>query len=153
MKKITTLMVLVLFLTSATVIPSIENTVSSNEPNKLDFSRLTAEQIIHLKASQLKQMTGNEINFKDRIVLNLLQKNLKREVKKNRIEKNTPINFQKYFEEGKSSFKIGGFILGLLFGLIGVALVHIFSSDKGAKKSSWQGFGVWLILLLVLALI
>lgn len=153
MKRITTLITLVFFLTSATIIPSNEKNSSDKKTNELDFSKLTVEQVIHLKASQLKKLTGDQISFKDRIVLNLLQKSLKREVKKNNLQKDSTINFQKYFEEGKGSFKIIGFLLGLIFGLIGVALAHIFSTDKGFKKSSWQGFGVWLILLLVLTLV
>jgi hypothetical protein len=42
-----------------------------------------------------------------------------------------------------------GFALGLLLGLIGVILAHIFSSDRTFRKSSWYGFGVLLIILLV----
>lgn len=42
-----------------------------------------------------------------------------------------------------------GFAIGLLLGLIGVILAHIFSSDKTFRKSSWYGFGVLLIILLV----
>lgn len=42
-----------------------------------------------------------------------------------------------------------GFAIGLLLGLIGVLLAHIFSSDRTFRKSSWYGFGVLLIILLV----
>jgi len=49
-------------------------------------------------------------------------------------------------------FQFGPFLAGMLLGLIGVGLVHIFSSDSSAKKNSWYGFGSWLILLLVLSL-
>tara|TARA_B100000795_G_scaffold237678_1_gene198430 strand:+ start:454 stop:759 length:306 start_codon:yes stop_codon:yes gene_type:complete len=47
-------------------------------------------------------------------------------------------------------FSFGGFLAGLLLGLIGVALVHIFSSNSDVKKSSWYGLGTWIILLLIL---
>lgn len=49
-----------------------------------------------------------------------------------------------------SDVEWGSFAAGLLLGLIGVALVHIFSSNKVAKKSSWYGFGAWLVILLLL---
>ena len=49
-----------------------------------------------------------------------------------------------------TDFMFGPFLIGFLFGLIGVGLVHIFSSDRDAKKNSWYGFGTWLIFLLVL---
>ena len=47
-------------------------------------------------------------------------------------------------------FKFGPFLVGLLFGLIGVGLVYIFSDDSDARRSAWYGLGTWLILLLLL---
>ena len=47
-------------------------------------------------------------------------------------------------------FKFGPFIVGLLFGLIGVGLVYIFTDDKDSRRSAWYGLGTWLILLLLL---
>lgn len=52
-----------------------------------------------------------------------------------------------------SNVNWGGFFLGLLLGLLGVIFAHIFSTDKQFKKSSWMGFGTWLIILLVLGLL
>ena len=48
-------------------------------------------------------------------------------------------------------FNFGGFILGLLFGLIGVGLAYIFSNDEAFRRSAWYGLGTLLILLLILA--
>ena len=47
-------------------------------------------------------------------------------------------------------FKFGPFIVGLLFGLIGVGLVYIFTDDKDSRRSAWYGLGTWLILFLLL---
>jgi len=49
-----------------------------------------------------------------------------------------------------STVNWGGFAMGLLLGLVGVILAHIFSSDRTFRKSSWYGFGVLLIVLLLL---
>jgi hypothetical protein len=47
-------------------------------------------------------------------------------------------------------FNFGGFILGLLLGLIGVGLAYIFSDDEAFRRSAWYGLGTWAILLLII---
>ena len=49
-----------------------------------------------------------------------------------------------------ADFNFGGFILGLLLGLIGVGLAYIFSDDDAFRRSAWYGFGTWLIIWLLL---
>ena len=49
-----------------------------------------------------------------------------------------------------TEFKFGGFLLGLLLGLIGVLLAYIFSDDRDFIRSAWYGVGTWIILYLVL---
>ena len=147
MKKLTTIFTLAIFLCSAVIIPSKE---TSSASSAIDFSRITIEQLIKLTPSQIKEITGEDLNFKEKLVLNLMQKDLKRSVKKNLVDKDTTVDFNQYFEEGKSGLNVGGFILGFLLGLIGVGLAHIFSTDKSFRRSSWQGFGAWVIVLVVL---
>jgi hypothetical protein len=47
-------------------------------------------------------------------------------------------------------FHFGGFILGLLLGIIGVGLAYIFSSDAAFRRNAWYGFGTWMIIWLLL---
>ena len=49
-----------------------------------------------------------------------------------------------------TEFQIGGFLLGLLLGLIGVLLAYIFSDDKDFIRSAWYGVGTWMIIYLLL---
>ena len=49
-----------------------------------------------------------------------------------------------------AEFHFGGFILGLLLGLIGVGLAYIFSNNADFRRNAWYGFGTWLILWLLL---
>ena len=63
------------------------------------------------------------------------------------------MNNAKFMRDGESSFNFGGFILGFLFGIIGVALAYIFSDDKVFIKSTWKGFGILLIIILLAAFI
>jgi hypothetical protein len=50
-----------------------------------------------------------------------------------------------------TEFHFGGFLLGLLLGLIGVGLAYIFSDNADFRRNAWYGFGTWLIILLILS--
>lgn len=78
---------------------------------------------------------------------------VKKQTQENKTEIVLDHELHEYMDEdyGGTEFKFGPFLVGLLFGLIGVGLVHIFSNDKASKKNSWYGFGTWLILLLLLS--
>ena len=53
-------------------------------------------------------------------------------------------------EAPPAEFHFGGFILGLLLGLIGVGLAYIFSSDADFRRNAWYGLGTWMIIWLLL---
>ena len=47
-------------------------------------------------------------------------------------------------------FHFGGFILGLLLGIIGVGLAYILSNNTTFRRSAWYGLGAWIIVYLLL---
>lgn len=49
-----------------------------------------------------------------------------------------------------TEFHFAGFILGLLFGLVGVGLAYSFSSDANFRRNACYGFATWMIILLLL---
>ena len=49
-----------------------------------------------------------------------------------------------------AEFNFGGFILGLLLGLIGVGLAYIFSDNADFRRNAWYGCGAWIIIYLIL---
>ena len=57
-----------------------------------------------------------------------------------------------YVSNAAANINWGGFALGLLLGLIGVALAHIFWKDKTFRRSSWYGLGVWIVIVLILSI-
>ena len=53
-------------------------------------------------------------------------------------------------EAPPAEFHFGGFILGLLLGLIGVGLAYIFSTNADFRRNAWYGLGTWMIIWLLL---
>jgi hypothetical protein len=126
---------------------STENVVKSN------LNSLTVQEFLKMSSKDFSQLSGKKLTIKEKIVFSLLKKEMKANVAENKLDKNAIINLKNKMDEGDKNFDFGGFVVGLLFGLIGVGLVHIFSTSKVARRSSWKGLGAWIILLLVIALI
>ncbi len=135
--------ILVVLLTSA--IPPVKSTKSVIEPST--EATITFKELLDLSPKQYTELTGEKLNFKDKIAFSFMKKKLRNDESLNLDEK---VNIKQAAADASGGFNIVGFLVGLLFGIIGVALVHIFSRDKTARRSSWMGFGVLLIALLVL---
>ena len=131
--------------------PVLEKKVSNDNISML--STMTNKQFLTLSPQTYYKLTGIKMSFKERMALRIAQKNIRSEIKSKSIEENATINYEMAVGNGESSFRIGGFILGFLLGLIGVGLAYIFSNDKDFIRSTWKGLGGWVILLLVLALL
>ena len=131
--------------------PVLEKKVSNDNVSML--STMTNKQFLTLSPQTYYKLTGIKMSFKERMALRIAQRNIRTEIKSKSIEENATINYEMAVGNGESSFRIGGFILGFLLGLIGVGLAYIFSNDKDFNRSTWKGLGGWVILLLVLALL
>lgn len=129
----------------------LEKKVSNDNISML--STMTNKQFLTLSPQTYYKLTGIKMSFKERMALRIAQRNIRTEIKSKSIEENATINYEMAVGNGESSFRIGGFILGFLLGLIGVGLAYIFSNDKDFIRSTWKGLGGWVILLLVLALL
>lgn len=137
------LLILVVFLTSA--IPPVKTKKVVIEPST--EASITFRELLDLSPKQYTELTGEKLNFKEKLAFSFMKKKLRNDKSLNLDEK---VDVKKAAANASGGFNIVGFLVGLLFGLIGVALVHIFSQDKAARRSSWMGFGVILIALLIL---
>jgi uncharacterized membrane protein YeaQ/YmgE (transglycosylase-associated protein family) len=137
--------------TETKTVPSIETATTTSE--KFELKSVTVKDFISFNTKDYKKLTGKKLSFKEKMGMKLMQKDLARKVRANKLDENAKLDFAQTMAEGERSFNIGGFLLGLLLGLIGVALAHIFSRDRAFRRSSWQGVGVLIVIALIGALI
>lgn len=150
MKIKITYIIIAIILTSAVVIPSIKELKSNFVKSSVNLSSITIEHIIRLNYRDISSVTGQKMNLKKRLAFKAFQKNLSKNVKKKLIDKNAVIDFNQSYNDWEKNFNVGGFLLGAILGLIGVALVYIFSSDPNFRKSSLYGLGLWLIVITIM---
>lgn len=111
---------------------------------------MTYQQILDLSPKNFEALTGKQLSFKEKMGLNLLKRDIKAKIKSQEIAVTDKVNFKSAIAGEGTSVNILGFFAGLLLGLIGVLLVYLLSDDKVMRRSSWYGWGVWLIILLLL---
>ncbi len=143
---------LILMTSSHPVIESAPVKPKINE-SSLNLESLSVEQFLSLSKKEFKDMYGGNFSFKHALAFKSLQNEMRKSLRLNQISAEDKLNFIQAAEERVFKFNIGGFVCGFLLGLIGVGLAHIFSTDKDFRRSSWQGLGAWVILLLVLVVV
>jgi hypothetical protein len=95
------------------------------------------QAIESMSAQEFEKLTGKKLNFIERFVFKIQKKRLIGKMKK----------------AEPSSFNIGGFILGLLYGPFGLLAAYIFSKSTNFRKSAYLGFKIWLLVVLVVAIV
>jgi len=116
---------------------------------------LSVQDLSLISVKDFQNLTGKKMNLVDRLSFKIAQKKLRNSI-------NTDGSFskkkvEKFFNsaaEGSSGFHLGGFILGLLLGLIGVLIAYLIKDDKkrARVKWAWIGWVAWLIIYGVILL-
>lgn len=108
-------------------------------------------ELAHASKKEIQQKTGNKLNFFETLSLKMLQKKLKK-----RIDKDGNIKVSSKDPDdgisGKEGFHLGGFALGLILSWIGVIIAYLIKDEKKKNrvKWAWIGFGVYVLLSLIL---
>ena len=121
-----------------------ENKVTAPQPLNIR----TLEDFLSLTPKKYTELTGKKMTIPQKISLKIAQHKVKRAIKKG---KTIDLNALSK-EVDTSNFNIGGFVLGLLLGIIGVLIAYLIG-DHNIVKWAWIGFAVWVgIVLLILIL-
>jgi hypothetical protein len=117
-------------------------------PKPSPFAGMTVKQFLALTPKEYEKLSGKKLSISQKVSLKLAQAKVKKMAKQNKqidlYKMNAGVD--------TTDFSIGGFVLGLLLGIIGVLIAYLIG-DRSVIKWSWIGFAIWVgIVLLVLIL-
>ena len=116
--------------------------------------KISLLDLSNINVKEFETLTGRHLNFFDRLGFKLAQKKLRKSINADGTIDNKRLN--KLLAEGETGFHLGGFALGFFLGLIGVLLAYVVFNDDKKKnriKWSWIGFGVGVLLYILLLVV
>ncbi len=130
-------MILILLLTYSGTIKAVTSTNSNLKENAEALSlkdQLSVEDILNNNSSELENKLGRKLKLKDRFVLGLIKRKLKKAKRAGKPE----VTLNTILEEDQSTFSNAAFFLGFLLPIIGIGLAYLFLGKEKAK-ASWLG--------------
>ena len=121
-------------------------------PIGVNEKRISLQELSTISMGNLEKLTGKKMSLMDKLSFKIAQRTLRKSIKADGTIENKKI--EKFFSKrhGETGFHLGGFALGFLLGLIGVLIAYLIRDDykRNRVKWAWIGFGVWIILYLIL---
>lgn len=168
MKKLFALLMAVAILVSAQASTS-PAALPVSTPAKVELPALNANQMMlpigntgksislmalsEISVKDFETISGKKLSFFDKIGFKLGQRKLRNKIEADGTIKSATLKklASNMAEDGQSGFHIGGFVLGLLLGLIGVLIAYLIKDDKKSNrvKWAWIGWGVWVVIFLL----
>lgn len=109
------------------------------------LGKMDAQTFLSLTPSKVKEITGKRMTLKEKIVLKLTQKQMKKQMRKGK-----EVNHSNMMKRFGDNFNLGAFLLGVFLSFIGVLIVYVtyWEDPSVARKSAWRGLLTGLILVL-----
>ncbi len=159
MKKLILLLSAAIFSFGAIASNSIDANPSLNAKNMLipigqSGETISLIQLSTIQMDELEALTGTEMKFMDRLAFKAAQKKLSKAIDEdgNLTNKKLVKKMQNLADGG---FHLGGFALGVLLGLIGVLIAYLINTGDtaGRRKWAWIGFGVLVVVALLVSVL
>lgn len=113
--------------------------------------KISLQELSVISAQDLEELTGKKMKWADRMTFKMAQRELRHSISADGTIENKKLQKLALKAEGGSGFHVGGFVLGLLIGLIGVLIAYLINDDKkkARVKWAWIGWAVWVGLVIL----
>lgn len=113
-------------------------------------AHVTVDALLKMNSREFAEAIGHKLSLKEKIVFRIAQSELRKDIKREGLQSDATLDVQQMMADGEKGFYFGGFILGMLLGLIGVLIAYLRKKDKAFIRSTWIGWGVWVALVVIL---
>ena len=151
MKKIKLLLLTVFSIfvfagTNMTFAFSVIKPLANDESSSTAWKYIRVSDFVKLSAKEFSTLTGKKMNFFDRLSFKVTKMRMKHDLKKN-----PDLKLTDYMAGGNTTFQVDilWLVLGALFGL-GVLFAYITKQEQYKITSAWIGFGIFVLLFLLL---
>lgn len=111
---------------------------------------VSVDALVKMNSREFSEVIGHKLSLKEKVVFRLAQRELRKEIKNENLRSDATLDVQQMMADGEKGFYFGGFILGLLLGLIGVLISYLMKKDKAFTRSAWIGWGVWVAIVIAI---
>jgi hypothetical protein len=125
-------------------------------PIGISGQKISLKELSEISIKNFESLSRKKMNSLDRLGFKLAQRNLKKSILEDGTLNNKKLEkLALKIQQGNSGFHAGGFFLGFLLGAIGLVIAYVIDDDKKKRriKSAWVGFGIGLVLYLVVVLL
>ena len=109
---------------------------------------LTVDQVLSMDAHAFSKAIGHRMTLRERLSFQVARRGLREAIHDNELRGDAPVDLRQLMADGEKGFQFGGFVLGLLLGLIGVLIGYLMKRDKGFIRSAWIGWSVWVAIVI-----
>jgi len=121
-------------LTSAVPVP-LTAVVPAEAPLPVSTT-LTVDQVLSMDARAFSEAVGRRLTLKERLSFQVARRGLREALRDKALQGDAPVDLRQFMADGEKGFHFGGFVLGLLLGLIGVLIAYLTKRDKAFIRSA-----------------
>lgn len=110
----------------------------------------TVDALLQMNGREFSELLGHKLSLKEKVIFRMAQRGMRKDVAQKHLQADVHVDVLQMMADGEKGFYVGGFLLGLLLGLIGVLIAYLTKKDKAFVKSAWIGWAIWVGIVVVL---